>query len=437
MPEYRADGSRRGARSGRPNPEGDRLDRLLAALGNAFLVSFALDAALTLADELLRATLGTPLLAPARDAVARLPLALAPALAVALPLAPGLPARVFLPPLLFLAWALLGALPLAASLPPRPLGLALGALQVALAAAAFLALRRHPSSRRWLLHRDRVARARLRPGRTLLLLASATVAIPLALAGYGLLALAFSIEQATGGFMRFDLRGISAGEREYARGAQQVRLVGMLHLGEAGAYRELFASFGPDALVLAEGVSDREHRLASRLPYEAIAGPLGLDVQPPIAEALAEAARAEGAESAAEPEVVRADVDASEFSPETLAFLRDSAQLLTSPDLRTWLARARELGRRFDAAASERVLLDILTRRNEHLVAALDAALADGHERIVVPWGALHLPEIEKALLARGFERRAETRRPLVHYATLLGALEAAREHRAPDVDGG
>ena len=405
------------------------MDRLLAALGNAFLVSFALDAALTLVDELLRAGLGSPLLGPARNAVARLPIALAPALAVLLPLAPGLPARVFLPPLAFLAWVALGALPLSISLAPRQAGLALGVLQVAFAAGALLALRHHRPERSWLLTRQGLARSRLRPGRALLLLGSAALAIPLALAAYGLLALAFSIELATGGFMRFGLDGISAGERDYARGEQQVRLVGMLHLGEGAAYRELFASFGPDALVLAEGVTDHEHRLAGGLPYQAIAGPLGLEVQPPIDEALAEVAREEGAAPPA-PEIVRADVDASEFSPETLEFLRESARLLTSPDLATWLGRAQEIGERFDSAASERVLHDILTLRNAHLVAALDAALAE-RDRIVVPWGALHLPEIERALLARGFERREERRRPLVRYGTLAGALVKAWRARA------
>ena len=409
------------------------MDRLLALLGNAFLVAFGLDAALTLADELVRVSLGSPLLGPARNAVARLPLALAPAMAVLLPLVPGLPARVFLPPLLFLAWTVLGALPLAIWLPPPQAGLALGVLQVAFAGSAFLALRVHPRGGGWLLTRRGIARARLRPARALLMLGSAAVAIPLALVAYGLLVLALAAEQATGGFMHVDLHGISAGERDYVRGAQQVRLVGLLHLGERPAYRELFSSFGSDALVLAEGVSDRTRLLADGLPYQAIAGPLGLDVQPPIDEALEEVAREEGGQAPAPPEIVRADVDTEDFSPETIAFLRESSHLLTSPNFSTWLARARELGQRFDAAASERVLYDILTRRNEHLVGELDAALAD-HDRIVVPWGALHLPEIERALFARGFELQAERRRPLVRYATLAGALAAAWSHRPAPV---
>jgi len=410
------------------------VNRLLALLGNAFLVAFALDAALTLIDELARTLLGSALVGPARNAVARLPLAAAPLVAVLLPLVPGLPARVFLPPLVFLAWTLLGSLPLTIWLAPRAAGLALGGIQVALAAAAFAALRLRSPGRAGLLHPDAVAGARFRPARALLLLGSATLAIPLALVGYGLLALALGVEQATGGFMRFDLRGISASEREYVRGEQAVRLVGLLHLGEGTAYRDLFASFDPGSLVLAEGVSDREGLLADGLPYQAIAGPLGLEVQPPIGDTLAEIAEAKGSEAEAMPTVVRADLDTADFSDETLEFLRASARTMTSPDLATWIARAQELGARFDAAASERVLHDILTLRNAHLIAELDAALAE-RNRIIVPWGALHLPEIERALVSRGFERRDERHRQLVRYGTLVGALTGAMGPAAPAPD--
>src|SRR5262249_5354930 len=150
--------------------------------------------------------------------------------------------------------------------------------------------------------------------------------------------------------------------------------------------------------------------LADGLPYEAIAGPLGLEVQPGIGKALAEIAAESGGDPTPPPEIVRADLDTSDFSPGTIEFLRASAQLMSSPDLATWLARARELGRRFDGDATEGVLTDILARRNEALLAALDAALA-GHDDIVVPWGALHLPEVERALLARGFSLERDEHR--------------------------
>jgi hypothetical protein len=393
-------------------------------VANAFLVAFALDAVLTVADELLRAGLGSGILSGARDAAAGLPLAIAPVLALCLPFAPGLPARAFLPQIAFLAWTLLGVLPLPLWIPARRLGLALGARQVALAALSLLLVRRGSRAGAWFVRDGDLAAAPFRPLRALVALASAAVVVPAALGAYLAFAVALTLERSTAGFMRFDLHGITATEREYARGDRRVRLVGMMHVGEEAAYREMVRGFADHALVLAEGVSDREGLLREGLAYENVARPLGLVVQPSLEEAIA-ALPDDGDESGGEarqPLVVRGDVDLRDLSDETLDFLRAVSRVFTSSGLATGLTRARELGERFDAAASERILHDLVERRNAHLIRELEAMLAE-HASIVVPWGALHLPAVEQALLAWGFERTAERRHRLVRYATLASAL--------------
>src|SRR5262249_46790640 len=159
----------------------------------------------------------------------------------------------------------------------------------------------------------------------------------------------------------------------------------------------------------AEGVSDREGLLREGLDYGSVARPLGLVVQPPFEAALSEL-EDEQDEAGHGARVVRADLDLRDFSAETLGFLRGMSRILASPDLGTGLARARELAGCCDAAAGARILQDLIEKRNAHLVAELDAALPE-HRSIVVPWGALHLPAIERALRERGFEPRGETRR--------------------------
>jgi hypothetical protein len=171
-------------------------------------------------------------------------------------------------------------------------------------------------------------------------------------------------------------------------------------------------------------VSDRDGLLREGLAYENVARPLGLVVQPSLEEAIA-ALPDEGDEEggdARRPQVVRGDLDLRDFSDETLAFLRAVSRVFTSGDLATAVSRARELGERFDTAASARILHDLVERRNEHLIRELEAALPE-HSSIVVPWGALHLPAVEQALVAWGFERSAERGHPLVRYATLARAL--------------
>jgi hypothetical protein len=407
--------------------------RAISLLANAFLAAFALDAALTVADELVRIGLGSEALAGARGAAAGLALALAPPLAACLPFAPALPARAFLPPLVFLAWALLGALPLSLWTSGRALGLGLGTLQVGLAALSLALVRRRSRSGAWGVRAADLAGAPVRPRRALLWLLSAALILPAALGAYAALAIALTLERATAGFVRFDLRGIAASEREYRRGDRRVRLVGLMHVGEDAAYRELVRGFGDDALVLAEGVSDRDGLLREGLSYENVARPLGLVVQPPFEEAIEALADDEaGGGEGRRARVVRGDVDLRDFSEETLAFLREVSFVLSSPDLATGLSRAQELAERFDAAASERVLRDLVELRNAHLIRELEAALAE-HATIIVPWGALHLPAVERALVGWGFRLGAERSHRLVRYATLASALAARSSPRGPD----
>ena len=49
------------------------------------------------------------------------------------------------------------------------------------------------------------------------------------------------------------------------------------------------------------------------------------------------------------------------------------------------------------------LMADIFDERNEHLLTELASAL-DETDVVVVPWGAAHMPAIEDALVAQGFE---------------------------------
>ena len=59
-------------------------------------------------------------------------------------------------------------------------------------------------------------------------------------------------------------------------------------------------------------------------------------------------------------------------------------------------------------------------------------------EHVIVPWGALHLPDIEEAILADGFEPTARNRHRLLSWATIaaaLATLDAAPIEDAADPD--
>ena len=66
-------------------------------------------------------------------------------------------------------------------------------------------------------------------------------------------------------------------------------------------------------------------------------------------------------------------------------------------------------------------------RRTVHLLEEIDQAL-ETSDLIIVPWGAMHLPEIEASLLSQGFVATDLTARPRV---SILAIVEADKRRIA------
>lgn len=75
---------------------------------------------------------------------------------------------------------------------------------------------------------------------------------------------------------------------------------------------------------------------------------------------------------------------------------------------------------------ARQLLQDILVLRNQHLLEALDMALPE-YQRVVIPWGAYHLPDIEEGLEQRGFTQTGERRHTLIPFGQ-LGGVDDARD---------
>jgi len=246
---------------------------------------------------------------------------------------------------------------------------------------------------------------------------------PLVLAGILALLVAQSLTLSTDRFVSFDARGLLLEERRYGRDDREVVLVGMMHVGNPELYRELYRSFVRDStVVLQEGITDEGGLIRSRLSYEPLAEALGLGVQPGIAQVLDEI-DADGEDAASGwPHLRHADVDAAEFSLTTLRFVEQMAGVLDAEDLPAALRGFGSYLQSFDAEARLAVVHDVVGLRNAHVLGELDAALPE-YRTVVIPWGALHMPGIQQALLERGFERVRAHRRLAVDYGTLLGGV--------------
>jgi len=401
----------------------------MISFANLFLIGFTLDGAISVLDDLARADPDPTTLSAARAGIALVVQLAALANFFLLALDPRLPKKILLPLIAFLAWCALGAYPFSVGLDSsQTSGLALSGIQLGLALAALCWIRLRSTTRRWLLHARDLPRRRPGIGYTLRFAVVAALIAPPVLAVLAGLSLSAQIERATAGFMTFDLSGIHSTSREYHRADRRIDLVGMAHIGEGDAYADLFATFaGQSTLLLEEGVSDEDGLIGDGLFYEGFAGRIGLDVQPSFEALLA--AMPSSDTNAHWPDIRNADVDAKVFANDTIAVINAAARLYQSdrlaPGITEFQATLDELG----PEATQTAFRDLIENRNAHLLDAIRAGL-DDYDRIVVPWGALHLPGIEDAILGWGFEHTASSQRQIIAYQTILTALLSRDEAR-------
>jgi hypothetical protein len=382
----------------------------------------AADALCSLLDAAVRAATGARWLAGPRSALAELALASVVTTVPVMLATPRLPVAVFLPLAIVSIWLATGAAPLALWIAPPLFDVVGCAIQLAAVVLAFAIVRAQSGGRSFWFDEHAPDRPAFAWRHSLAFAAGLCLIGPVAAVAYGAVAIATSVEVVTQGFVHFDLAGVSLGDRHYRRGDREIRLVGMMHIGEPDGYRALVCTFEREStVVLAEGVTDEHGRLASALQYGNVAEALGLAQQQELVSYLADADDPD----AAPPEwpvVQRADVDASAFSDDTVETIRWAGEIWSAPDVASALrAFVRGVQER-DPAQTTAFFADVVERRNEHLVGEIERALHD-YERIVVPWGALHLPGIERTVLSWGFTETSRERHPLFAWSTIAAAL--------------
>lgn len=318
---------------------------------------------------------------------------------------PALSFRVYAPPILMLIWMLVGASPLTVLglgawwLGPALLGVQLAVLAWTTRAAlqwqggvllpqARLSARPHLSWRR--LGAFAVAH---------LLLA------PPAAALYTVGSFDLAVRYHSGGYVTLGLDGVQVAHRQLVRGDQRVDLIGMIHVGDEAAYPQLFATIPVvNSVVLEEGVSDAQGALGETSGYSRMASALGVSQQRPVDELTSIRTR-------------NADVDVARFSDRTRELLGKVLAIHGGDEpLAATMAYMRFVNAQPDQEAMLRQLYeDIVVLRNANLIDAIERSLADGY-RPVVPWGALHLPEVERHLLDGGFRVAEQRRVTLIAY---------------------
>ncbi len=401
---------------------------LVVFLVNAFLAISAISGLLSLVDD---AVLNSPMdgaMFALRTQFGVLAFVLSLLALAAVILVPHLPRLVLLPPVLVFIWQVFGAPGIEWSISDRKTWVTLDAL--ALGSVAFAFLLNRMTTGHWFLAASRLP---FRDGlvfRTLVTMPIAAIAVAVVAVGAVLAAVPVFIEQQSHGYLHFASKGLEVRETILRKGDATVHLVGMVHIGEPAFYRNLYDSIPQDALILAEGVTDKAGRMKAKPSYENAARGLGLESQGEFQRLLAgskhpvEPATPLAATPAPKsgPTVVFADIDVADLSPTTLKFLEQVGTIFQSPTLSGAISRYFEVATKFKEDEINNVMEEIVKKRNNKVLSEFDR-YSGQYKNIYIPWGALHMPDLEDKLKQRGFQIESQRMLAIARYQTIIDAL--------------
>lgn len=377
----------------RPGQPSGSAGGTLAALLSGFLALFLADALLSLADDSLVLFFDVDVLTGLRGLVALCALLMAGVVYVLMGLTPAIPKRLFLPLALFQTVAGLITIPCLIYFHGRiqQVAWAMSFYQVMLALIVLWRVQ-HGFQFRWpiLEESQLVPRGFSLRHSAVFLLVNVFVLVPGVVIYFACCA-SLAVGHFSEGFMALRPEGLIVQARKYVRDdGRTVHLFPMSHIGETDFYQKLSKDFPTNAIILMEGVSDDRGLITNRISYAKMAKTLGVAEQQDT--------------FVPKGELVRADVDVSEFASRTIDFLNLVMFLQTKGLTEETLALVMQ----YSEPQFERQLFeDILHKRNRHLLKEIETRLARS-EHLIVPWGAAHMPEVARGILNSGF-RVAET----------------------------
>jgi hypothetical protein len=102
-------------------------------------------------------------------------------------------------------------------------------------------------------------------------------------------------------------------------------------------------------------------------------------------------------------------VDLSSFRPQTIRILDElGRRLRESPSMpKGLMAFNTWAGKNITPEMYKTLMDDILHKRNRVVIGHLRKAVVR-YDTVVIPWGAMHMPEIESEVLRQGFRQHEE-----------------------------
>lgn len=214
------------------------------------------------------------------------------------------------------------------------------------------------------------------------------------------------LEQLTGGFVVRESLGIFSVEKFYEKDGVELRLLGMAHVAGSDFYQDIKSSLAnKPAIMLMEGVTDEKNLLQTPPDYGSVAKNLGLASQRD---------KFSPEDMPENVDIIRADLDTADFSGETVDILNFIGSIYGKDGIN--FSRLLMMYMKLADIENSRAFLgDLITKRNQCLLQHIKTSM-QGTRLIVVPWGAMHLPQIEKWARAEGFVFKQKKSRPVIRF---------------------
>ncbi len=213
---------------------------------------------------------------------------------------------------------------------------------------------------------------------------------------YLYLNLANMLENLTHELITFENFKVMSNKKVYQKEKQRIVLIPMVHIADKEFYEDVLKDYNSQAgVVLQEGVKDSKGLIKYNADYKAMAKAIGLTSQkdhfklPPDSKL----------------KMVFSDMDTSEFSKNTIERLNLIFKLTQefreneTEAINDFLKLQLMLANRIETA---RFFHEILHERNIFLTKKLE--LMNEENLIIIPWGALHLPDMENYLVDKGYQ---------------------------------
>ncbi len=400
---------------------------------NLFLILFFADGVISFLDELASLLFPLAALPEFRSLLANVVIVLAVPLYLCLGIDKRLPKRVFVPLIFYLFWCPLSVWLFPSLAGNRAYGLFTAAVEVLFCMLPAFYFRK-TGERSPLMAKARFNGPFFSLKNTLTFGAVNLFVIPIALTLLLLGAADSYLGKYTSGFMRVAPDGLYMIEKVYRRDNKTIRLAAMIHVGNKQYYDELVGSVAPGrTIVLSEGVTDDRNLLHNRLDYGKLAGFLGLTSQEKmhfkgrligkdqLDETPPRAVAKGAAKTAGAVDILRADVDISSFHPQTIHFLNVLGRHLkeNSSMVKGFLSFNAWADKNITPEMNRIIMNDILYSRNREVIRQMRKALGQ-YDTIVIPWGAMHMPEIEGEVLKEGFKLQKERERVSIDLRKML-----------------